>query len=418
MTPTKRRGAGAAAAERRPQRLALSSISASDANTPRQSGGADVRAKLARTGVIDTSAKQHADDEATATKLWNMLPGACEYSVADSPHLKLLYPPDGAGVCTPRAAESSSPVPTETTPQPVDLSHVPMMKHRATGFPNAAATHSQLVQPADSPHVTADMLTPDARLQRRRKALASGSFKDGAGALFSNTAHLDLELLDAPTAAPPPHFIAGSHPVGGMLGMAGCVLLGALLQPILFMAWPQTVAPLPVVGSPEEAITQLEAAPTPSDWHPTPPQWVAPHVDVSEVCPVPVDAKVKPAQLVSHRYDSTPLWNPLSIERQVVQAAAHEWSLLELSRLSTRLSQAEQERDLLRQKMTENIGTLKTVVAMEMAEHRARVALEQDVHWLEAELAALVQSEQESWCVGQACGNAVLSYVVLCCDQF
>ncbi len=381
MTPSKRRGAAAG----RPQRLGLSSISASEANTPRRRADAAVRSKLGTTGAIGANARQCHSDEAAATKLWNMLPGSCEYSVADSPHLKLLYPPDSGGVASPSAAESSGPVPSETTPEPADLSHVPMMSHHTTGFLNAAATEP--VQPMASPHVTAGtpMLTPDARLQRRRKALASGSFKDGAGALFSNTAHLDLELLGAPTLEAPQDSSKWSHPVGGMLGMVGCVCVGMLLQPIMLMAWPQTVAPLPLATPPAEAALQPASVLMTSDRQPI----------------------------------STPWNNPLLLERQVVQAAAHEWSLLEMSRLSIRLSQAEQERDLLRQQMMENLGTLKAVVAMEMAEHRARVTLEQDVDWLEAELDALSQSEEESWCVGQACCVelccAVLCCAVLCC---
>ena len=45
------------------------------------------------------------------------------------------------------------------------------------------------------------VLTPDARHARRRAAIAAGSFKVGAGAVFANTASLDLELLSGAAAA-------------------------------------------------------------------------------------------------------------------------------------------------------------------------------------------------------------------------
>jgi hypothetical protein len=365
-------------AKRRPaaraQRLALSSISASEANTPRRR-------------------------DAVETKLWNMLPGECRYTVADSPHLKLLCPSDGDGLSTPRTAENASPPPSGTTPQPADLSHVPVMSHHATGFLDGAEAESQPSQPEVPPQPTAStmpLLTPDARLQRRRKALASGSFKDGAGALFSNTAHLDLELLCAPGPAALP---ASSRPIGGVLGVVACVCLGMLLHLMLAMKWPQTMPPQPWVAPPAEAAQPpAPASASSSDRHQsdTVPTWVATR-DPMGVCAAPAEVQVEPAPVAVHSCKSAFPWDPVLAERAVVQAAAYEWSLLEISRLSARVSQAERERDSLRRKMAEHLELLETVLALEMKEHRARTTLEQDVDWFEAELDALSQSEEDSW---------------------
>ena len=330
------------------------------------------------------------------TKLWNLLPGECRYTVADSPHLKLLYPSDRDRVCTPRMVESGSPPPLEATPHPADLSHVPMMSHHATGFLDGAAAESVHPEVPVQPTVdTISLLTPDARLQRRRKALASGSFKDGAGALFSNTAHLDLELLCAPAPVAPP---ASFHPVGVTLGVVACVCLGMFLHPMLALGWPQTTPPRPWVAPAAEAAQPSAPASASSDRHQpgTAPTWVATR-DPMGMCAAPAEVQTEPAPSAVHSCKSAFMWDPVLAERAVVQAAAYEWSLLEISRLSARVSQAEQERDSLRRKVAEHLEMLDTLLALEMEGHRARVTLEQDVDWFEAELEALTQSEEESW---------------------
>ena len=87
-------------------------------------------------------------------------------------------------------------------------------------------------------------------------------------------------------------------------------------------------------------------------------------------------------------------------ERAVVHAAAHEWSLREMSRLSAALSRTEEERDALREAATctAQIEMIETVLSMEMAEHRARLTLQEQVGSIEAELDALSQSNEEGWC--------------------
>lgn len=380
MVSAKRR-----AATTRSKRLGLSSISASDANTPR-----------AR--------------DAAPTKLWEQLPSACRYSVEDSPHLRLLHPPDGPGVAAPRDTENVGPCPSATPPKVADLSHVPKMSHHAVGFVDDAGPEGQQEFPPLPKATTVttgciQLLTPDMRMQRRRKALASGSFKNGAGALFSNTAHLDLELLGAP--APTASLESrSSNPIGVMLGMMACVCFGMLLQPSMVAAWSQITESYSSTTVRLEAPLQQSATlPALADRWPKPATWDTPRADLTAVCPVPVEVEADPIEPIvantgieSKKKYNFILWNTVMVERAAVQAAAHEWSLRELSRLSYRLSLAEQERDSLQQERAANLDMLKTVLTMEMMEHRMRVALEQDVDWLEDELKALSQSEEESWC--------------------
>ena len=367
----KRRGA-------RPQRLALSSVSASAANTPRTRSAA------------------------AATKLWNTLPGECKYSVADSPHLKLLEVPyddaaetddDVAVSATPRTAGDGSPAPSATPPTPADLGHMSEMHHHAAGF---GSTDSPAPPTPTSGGVP--LPTPDARLRRRRAALAAGSFKDGAGALFSNTAHLDLELLSVPEPAEPSSAAAGAaEPISVILGMVACVCFGLLLQPYLVLAMPQLASPLVESSIPQATITVV-APPS------SPPRELAP--------PPATRSTEQPAELRLATADSAvavegpgataapELPQAILEERAVVHAAAHEWSLREMSRLSAALSRTEEERDALREAATctAQIEMIETVLSMEMAEHRARLTLQEQVGSIEAELDALSQSNEEGWC--------------------
>lgn len=200
------------------RRKPLAAVSASAANTPR-CAAAPAKAAAAADGklTIDTVAVPPHMPKDVGTKLWNEFGGS--YTVADSPHLANfdVGSPRAVGATTPLMASLAR---SATPGTPVDLSHMPAMRHRPEGFGSAAAAAAQPRQvgvslprgadmskvdfatlinrpaAADSPRRDSLMptLTPDARASRRRTALAAGQFNAGAGAVCKYTRNPPQQL--------------------------------------------------------------------------------------------------------------------------------------------------------------------------------------------------------------------------------